>query len=581
MLRDLRVQRFALIDDLQLAFGPRLNVLTGETGAGKSILLDAVTLVLGGRASPDMVRSGCEDAVVEASFDVAANSPAAAALVDMGYPPDEDLVVQRVVLATGKGRVYLNGRPVTASVLAQVTGHLIDLHSQHDYQSLMRADTPLTVLDAFAKADDLRRECRVAWSAWTELDQALSSQSARATDRAREIALLTHEVEELDRAELAPGEADALERERVVLRHAERLLAASRAAQERLDDQGVLEGAGAIAAELKAAAGLDPKLAEASELAASALVQLQELASTLRRYSDGGGPEEGRLDAIESRLAELQRLRRKYGVESEELADLAARKREQLRTLETEVESSHTLGARVDEARRRLETLADQLHERRVEAAEKLASLVDEELARLRMSARLHVEVAPMDDQGGIGPLGRDRADFLIRTNPGEPAKSLRKVASGGELSRVMLGLKSVLASVDAAPTLIFDEADAGVGGAVAEVVGRRFRAIADHRQVLCVTHLPQVASGADTHILVEKTVDRGRTNTKARRLTDRERIREVARMLAGEEITATALRHAEEMIRLVSAPPVETQAPKGRSPRGDSVTRPGARVSR
>jgi DNA repair protein RecN (Recombination protein N) len=578
MLRDLRVQRFALIDDLQLAFGPRLNVLTGETGAGKSILLDAVTMVLGGRASPDMVRAGCEEAVVEASFDVAAQSPAAAALAAMGYPQDDDLVVQRVVSATGKGRVYVNGRPVTVSTLAQVTGHLIDLHSQHEYQSLTRADTPLTVLDAFARVDDLRRDLRAQWSEWTELNQSLSSQSAREAVRTREIALLAHEVEELDLAAVEPGESQALERERTVLRNAERLHAASRAAQGRLDDHGgVLEGAGAIGAELKAAAALDPELAEASELAASAVVQLQELATALRRYNEGAEPEEGRLDAIESRLADLQRLRRKYDVEADDLAPLAARKREHLRALEAEVASSHTLTSRTAEARRRMEDLATQLHERRTDASVKLASLVDAELGRLRMSARLHVEVAPVDDQGTVGPLGRDRVDFLIKTNPGEPAKSLRKIASGGELSRVMLGIKSVLASVDSAPTLIFDEADAGVGGAVAEVVGRRLRAIADHRQVLCVTHLPQVASGADTHILVEKTVDRARTSTKARQLTNRERIHEVARMLAGEAITETALRHAEEMIRLVSAP--ADAAPSGPAPssRGRASRRLGA----
>lgn len=581
MLRDLRVQRFALIDDLSLAFGPRLNVLTGETGAGKSILLDAVTLVLGGRASPDVVRSGCEDAVVEASFDVAARSPAAEALAAMGYPPDDDLAVQRVVSATGKGRVYVNGRPLTVSALAQVTGHLIDLHSQHDYQSLMRADTPLTVLDAFARVEDGRRDLRAAWSEWTALDQALSSQSAREGVRARELALLTHEVAELEGAAVQPGEAVALDHERAVLRHAERLRAASRAAYARLaePDGGVLDGVREIAAEVKGAAALDPRLSEAAELASSAMVQLEELAATLQRYEERGEPDEGRLDAIESRLAELQRLRRKFGVSDDALPALAATKRGQLAALETEVESSVTLGSRTDAARSRLESLADHLHERRVESADRLASLVDAELARLRMSARLHVEVAPVDDRGTIGPLGRDRVDFLIKTNPGEPAKSLRKIASGGELSRVMLGLKSVLASVDSAPTLIFDEADAGVGGAVAEVVGRRLRAIADHRQVLCVTHLPQVASGAETHILVEKTIDRGRTNTTARRLTERERVREVARMLAGEEITATALRHAEEMIRLVSAPQPEAPEPRERASRGDAAGRLGARA--
>lgn len=576
MLRDLRVQRFALLDDVRVTFGPRLNVLTGETGAGKSILIDAITMVLGGRASSDLIRSGCEEAVVEASFSVQPGSKAADELAAMDYPADDDVVVQRVVSVSGKGRIYLNGRPVTLSGLARVTGHLIDVHSQHEYQSLGRAETPLMVLDAFARIDQLRRDFREAWAQWSSLDQIRSSLSARADVRRREIDLLRHEVEELAGAAVRPGEWEELERERAVCRYAERLKEASCAARVRLQDQdggGVLDGVRAISSELRAAAGLDATLAEAAALADSAAIQLQELAGVLDRYGESIGQDEGRLDAIESRLADLQRLRRKYGVAAGELNVLLERKREQLGVLEREGEADHSIGPRAAAARQRVEALADDLHARRIEAAGKLATLIDGELVRLRLSARFHVDVAPLDDRGTIGPLGRDRVDFLLSANPGEPPRPLRKIASGGELSRIMLAIKSVLASVDPVPTLIFDEADAGVGGAVAEVVGRRLRAIADHRQVLCVTHLPQVASGADTHLLVEKTVERGRTSTRVRQLGGRERVREIARMLTGQSITDTALRHAEEMIRLVAEPAAAFRSQQDRT---DSGRRPG-----
>ncbi len=558
MLRDLRVQHFALFDDVRIAFGPRLNVLTGETGAGKSLVVDAVTIIRGGRASPDLIRSGCDEAIVEAWFTVPSGSSAAVELAALGYPADEDLVVQRVLSASGRGRVYVNGRPTSVAALAQVTGPLIDLHSQHEYQSLARSDTPLVVLDAYARVDDLRRDYDRAWAEWSVLDQALVSRSSRETTRSREVALLAHEVEELNQAHVQPHEWDDLERERTILRHAGRLHEVSRSASDRLQaqDGGVLDGVRGIVAELGAVGAIDPKLADAADLAGSALVQLQEVATVLRGYADRFDHDEGRLDAIESRLAELQRLRRKYGVPVDELPALLDLKRGQLAGFERDAESDHTLGPQSVAARRRVDTLADELHRRRTDASATVESLVDVELSRLGMSARFHVEVAPLGEPGTVGSSGRDRVEFLIRTNPGEPEKPLRKIASGGELSRVMLALKSVLASVDSVPTLVFDEADAGVGGAVAEVVGRRLRAIADHRQVLCVTHLPQVASGADAHFLVAKSVERGRTSTAVRQLRDRARVREVARMLAGQRITATALRHAEEMIRLVSAPP-------------------------
>lgn len=568
MLRDLRVQRFALFDDVRIAFGPNLNVLTGETGAGKSLVIDAVTMIRGGRASPDVIRSGCDEAVVEAWFTVPSGSAAIGELAALGYPADEDLVVQRVVSVSGRGRAYVNGRPTSVAALAQVTGSLIDLHSQHEYQSLARSDTPLTVLDAYARLDGLRRDYDQAWTEWSKLDQALASRSSRETIRSREISLLAHEVGELHQAQVQVNEWNDLDRERTILRHAGRLHEVSRAAFDRLQaqDGGVLDSMRELVAELGAVGAIDPKLSDAADLAGSALVQLQEVATVLREYADRFDHDEGRLDAIESRLADLQRLRRKYSVPVEDLPALLERKRHQLVEFEREAESDHTLGPQSVAARCRVDGLADELHLRRMDASATIESLVDGELSHLGMAARFHVDISPLGEPGTLGSSGRDRVEFLIRTNPGEPEKPLRKVASGGELSRVMLALKSVLASVDSVPTLVFDEADAGVGGAVAEVVGRRLRAIADHRQVLCVTHLPQVASGADAHFLVAKSVEHGRTSTTVRQLRDRARVREVARMLAGQRITATALRHAEEMIRLVSAPSGQRGAVEGRN---------------
>jgi DNA repair protein RecN (Recombination protein N) len=560
MLRDLRIQNFALIDQIHLTFGPSLNVLTGETGAGKSILIDAVTMILGGRSSPELIRSGCEEAVVEAAFVVDGTSPAVAQLRAMEYEFDDEIVIQRTLTSTGKGRAYLNGRPVTITMLAQVTGHLVDLHGQHDHQSLLRAETPLNLLDAYGRHDDLLDPYVKTWSEWSGLQRMLEESEARAATRARELSLLEHEATELERAAVQPGEAEALERERAVLGQSERLASITRRAYERLhQDEGcVLGEIRTICGELDGAAKVDDRLAEAVDLARSGLVQLQEMAERLRAYSDGLTHDEGRLETIEARLHELQRLRRKYGVSADDLLGLLATKQVARRALQDEAENTLSVAAHVQEQRVRLEVLATQLHERRVSIAARMETAVDAELTRLRMTARFEVVIETADPPDALGPKGRDRVEFFIRANPGEPSKPLRKTASGGELSRLMLALKTVLAQVDQVPTLIFDEVDTGVGGAVAEVVGRRLQAIAAHRQVFCVTHLPQVASGAQTHVLVEKSIQGGRTMTRARRLAPKERVREIARMLAGEAVTPTALRHAEEMIRLVSSLPPE-----------------------
>lgn len=564
MLRDLRIQDFALIDQIHLTFGSRLNVLTGETGAGKSILIDAVTMILGGRSSPELVRSGKDEAVIEAAFLLEEGSPAVSEVRSMGYELDDELVIRRVVTASGKGRVYLNGRPITVGMLAQVTRHLVDLHGQHDHQSLLRADTPLSVLDAYGRLDDLIAQYALTWSAWTSSRHQFHALETRRATRDRELALLTHEINELAEANVRVGESEELDRERVILSQTERLAETARRAYERLyqRDGCLLGEARTTCEELEGLSGVDGRLRETAELARAAWVQLQEVAERLRGYADGLVHDEGRLGAVETRIHELQRLQRKYEVSGDDLASVLATKQARHEALQAEVENTVNLASQVDEHRSRLETLGAELHDQRLSAAARLETAVDAELDRLKMSARFQVMMEDGDQPGEFGQRGKDRVEFFIRTNPGEPSKPLRKIASGGELSRFMLALKTVLAQIDQVPTLIFDEVDAGVGGAVAEIVGRRLQAIAERRQVLCVTHLPQVASGADTHILVEKSTARSRTTTRARQLAPKERVREIARMLAGEEVTQTAIRHAEEMIRLVSTPPSDQADP-------------------
>ncbi|MEO5657288.1 MAG: DNA repair protein RecN [Nitrospiria bacterium] len=557
MLRDLRIQDFALIDHLHLTFGPRLNVLTGETGAGKSILIDAMTVLLGGRASPDCIRSGKDEAVIEAAFTLPEAGPVVSALQAMGYDAEDEVVIQRVVARSGKGRVYLNGRPVTVGMWMPIAAQLVDLHGQHDHQSLLRAETPLILLDAYAHSESLQADYTEAWSEWRSLGAQLEDSEARQHARGREMELLVDQIEELTRADVQPGEWDALERENAVLSQTGRLLEISSGVYERLhqNDGSVVEHLSGICADLDRTVAIDDRLRSAAELGRTTLVQLQELATELRDYLDRIQHNDRRLEAVQTRLDQLGGLRRKYSVSADEIGPLLLAKRSTYGALRAEADASQDLAERIHRVAQRVRSLAGQLRDRRLTAGVRLEGLVNDELERLKMRARFCVAIEGLDGEHDLGSKGADRVEFLISANPGEPTKPLRKVASGGELSRLMLALKTVLAQVDHVPTLIFDEVDAGIGGAVAEVVGRRLQAIAAHRQVLCVTHLPQVASGADVHMLVEKTVKKDRTLTRARPLTTPERTREIARMLAGEEITPTALRHAKEMIRLVGKP--------------------------
>lgn len=566
MLRVLRIVGFALIDELELSFGPGLVAITGETGAGKSIILDALGLLRGGRASTDAIRTGRDDAQVEAVFDLPEGSETRRRLESEGRDLTEGLLVRRIVARSGRGRVYLGGALATAGELGATIAPLIDLTSQHDQQSLMSAESQLDILDAFADNRTLRAQMRSAYDALADARAALASFDADARTRAQREDLLRFQLRELEEADVKVGEDETLRAERERVRGAERFLAAANRGEETLYS-GEDAAAGRIAGvvrELGTLAGLDPSLAPLVERLRDAQALVEDVSSELVRYAGGIRFEPGRLEEIEERLFLLNRLLRKHGGT---LADLAARRAELAAELAEMGSFEEALAARREAVARATATaagLAETLSTRRRKAAVTLARKVDETLADLSLSgAHVGIEVAARvpDAVGGdgaqassLGPTGADRVHFTFAPNLGEEARPLARIASGGELSRVMLAVKRALASTDEAQTYVFDEVDTGVGGGVGEVIGRKLKAIAEDRQVFVVTHLAQIAAFADQHIYVEKRTAKGRTSVQARPLQPAERAAELARMLAGKPPSAEAQAHAGEMLRKAQA---------------------------
>ncbi|MFW6051501.1 MAG: DNA repair protein RecN [Myxococcota bacterium] len=562
MLTYLRVRHFAIIDELEVELGPGLNVVTGETGAGKSILVDALGLVLGGKGRSEVVRTGEKQAEVEALFDVADDPKVAARLRNAGMDAEGDeLVVRRVVLANGRTRAYVNGRLATARQLAELAAGLADISSQHEHHTLVDPATHLLHLDAFGRLEGLRTSVGEAHDALARATAELEELEGRARDRFEREDLLRFQIAEIDELEPRPDEEEGLREERERLRHAERLAKAAGDAEDALyaADGSVSESLAQVAAEMDDAARIDPRLAPLAEQIEAARAQIEDAAAELGRYGRGVTVDEERLAEVEERLDRLERIRRKYGGSIEGVLAHRAQAREELESLEHHEERLEE--ARVardgalEEARRR----ATELRERRQRAADSLGDAMSAELASLGMGgARVVVEVAPL--QGGRGELevggarlsrtGIDRVEFLIAPNRGEQARPLRKVASGGELSRAMLAIRRVLAGLGPAGLYVFDEVDAGVGGAVAEVIGRKLRDVAAHHQVLCITHLPQIAVYADRHFRVSKEVDGGRTRSAVERLPEQERLEEVARMLGGLRVTRKTREAAAEMLR-------------------------------
>jgi DNA repair protein RecN (Recombination protein N) len=615
MLTTLRISGFAIVDAVEVEFGPGLNVLTGETGAGKSILVNALHLVLGGRMSADVLRDGAEEAVVEALFELPADHPVFARLEAAGVPraphrersdepsaegrdverqppatrlgpvqPTADLLVRRVAARGGRGRAYVNGALVTASVLAEALRGVVDISGQHEHVSLLDEATHLALLDAFAGTDapaergpaaPLLARYREAFAALSTLTRERDGLLRDDAERARRADYLAFQLRELDSVDPKPGEDAALDGERRVLASAERLREAARAAEALVygEDGAASERVGQAVRALADAAALDPRLQPPLQLLRSASIELDEAGRELARYADlvGGDPE--RLGLLEERLEALKALARKHGGSLEGALARRASMAAELAALAGGGERLSALAPLIEAAGAEAATLAGLLSRARRKAARTFAETVQQELSGLAM-ARCRLEVAFAAPEGGVeiggavlAAEGAERAEFLLAPNPGEPPRPLARIASGGELSRILLAVKRTLARRDPVLTYVFDEVDSGIGGAVAEAMGRVLAEVSRGRQVVCITHLPQIAAFADRHHRVEKRVAGGRTTSEVTPLQPGEaRRQEVARMMAGATVTAAALEHAGALIEAArgAAPPPPTQGRRG-----------------
>ncbi len=554
MLTELRISNFGVIEQLAIRFSSGFIVFTGETGAGKSLLIDAVTLLVGGRASIDHIRAQADEADLEAAFVLASDHSLLQLLQAKGFgrAGETEILIRRVISRTGRNRTYLNGNLCPVHLLEELGGALVDVHGQHEQQSLLSSSAQLEALDAFGRHQSRRLEYQEAYKTWREQKaelEVLTSQIAQRRDRED---LLRFQFQEIADAAVEAGEDTRLDQERPRLMHSQQLGELSDQLHELLyaGDQGVLSLLVSARKILSRMDAVDATTAGWTRIVDEAVIPLRDLADQIREYRDRVEVNPARLMEIEQRLDRLHRLAKKYGGSLDAMLGLQESLRAQIAQLDTADTRLQELDNAVGDAARRTRELAGRLSRKRLDAAKKLMIQVMKELAALRMDrTRFAVEVSSLSGEMGCDQTGQDGVEFLFSANPGELLKPLARVASGGELSRVMLALKTILAESDQVPVLIFDEVDAGVGGAVAEVMGTRLRDLGRHHQVLCVTHLPQVASQAQAHYLVEKEIRQGRTVTQVRLLKPKEREEEVARMLAGVTVTKRARAAAAEMI--------------------------------
>lgn len=548
MLTELSIRNVAIIDQLQLSFGPGLNLLTGETGAGKSIIIDALTLVCGGRASADLIRTGEDEATVEALFDLSHLQSVQDSLRTAGIDLTDELLIKRCLSRAGRNRVFINGSLATLSQLSDLGRQLVTIHGQHESQALLKPDYHLLLLDAFADATEIRQQFSAAFERWRQLNEQLAQFDGQERDTAHRLDLLTYQVNEITSADLKPDEEEQLEEQQRLLANAERLSGITGGAYEALygGDLALLGELKRVTSALREVVTVDPLLGPVHTVLEEGYLQLEDAALQLRDYASRIEADPEQLKVIEDRLDLLSRLKRKYAPTVAEIITLGSDLEQQLSDLQGRSHSRIELEQALADQRTLLEQLGDGLSKKRRSAAEQLEQQLASEINQLAMQhAVVQVAFEPLAEPRANG---FEKVEFLFSPNPGEPPRPLGKVASGGELSRLMLAFKQVLPEGEA-PTLVFDEVDTGVGGAVAGVVGRKLKNVAAAQQVFCVTHLPQVAAWATRHIRVEKRVDAGRTRTSVTLLDKTGQIEEIARMLAGEQVTEAARDHARELI--------------------------------
>jgi DNA repair protein RecN (Recombination protein N) len=564
VLVELRLENYAVIDNLAVEFGSGLNLLTGETGAGKSILIDALALLLGEKASAEIVRSGRERAVIAAVFEIEDRAARIVTriLEENGVDPESDsIILRREIAAGGKGRVFVNNQPATVGVLRQLAPHLATIHAQNE--SLVSFDGPvrLALLDSYAGSDLTATE--TAYARWKAIAVRIHDLQQNEQDRLRLLDLWKFQKKEIEDARLVAGEDERLEAEKRVLANAEKIYGAAMNAFDLL-----YEGPASTSSSLRSAqkqieelARYEPKFNDALAAIDSARISVEDVGASLRDYAGGIQASPEHLAEVEDRLALLDRLKRKYGPTLDDVIRLGEEVTRKLSEIENKDEVLAQLNAELTQAADEYLQVARALSKKRYEAARKLEKAVEGEINDLAMRANFHIEIEGSDEKESWTQSGFDRAEYLISTNPGEPVRPLEQIASGGELSRVMLALKTAVEArtrvarapspASASPrTLIFDEIDTGIGGRAAEAVGKKLKALSRANQILCVTHLPQIATFADQHYVIEKRVGGQRAKTSVRLITGEERTEEIARMLSGAKLTETSRKHAEQMLK-------------------------------
>ena len=557
MLLELRAENYAVIDHAIAVFGPGLNLLTGETGAGKSILVDALALLMGSKASSDMVRHGADKAVVACVFE---STPGAETTLEANGIDAEgtEIILRREILENGKGRVYVNNQPATVAVLRQLAPELALVHAQSETLGSFDQAQQRSLLDRFAGHST--ENVATAYARWCEIQSKLEDLESDEQDKLRMVELWLFQSREIEAAQPKAEEDTSLETERRILMNAERLYAASMSAYDLLYDgsssaESSLRGALKQVEEL---ARYDPKFQEAAQQLTSILAVVEDLGATVRDYAEGIQASPERLAEIEDRLAVLDRLKRKYGPTLTDVIAFGEEVARKLAEVENRDEIVKNLRAELGLAAQSYREAAQSLHADRSIAAKKLEKSAEAQINDLAMKARFAIAVTANEDSSGWASHGWDTVEYRIATNVGEPLKPVDEIASGGEMSRVMLALKVSVEEgaargkkrTQVPRTLVFDEIDIGIGGRAAEAVGQKLKALSKAQQVLCVTHLPQIAAFANQHFLIEKQEKQGRTKTSVRLLNDDERTEEIARMLSGAKLTETSIRHAEQLLK-------------------------------
>jgi len=563
MLKELSIRNFAIIDDLQISFSDGLTILSGETGAGKSIILNAVNLLLGSRAAADLVRGGAENAELEALFEITGSGPVANIMTEHGYEPSDGLLVRRIISRSDTNRVYINGRMATIQVLNAITENLASISGQHVHQQLLKEEQHLLILDQFGGLMPLRAEVSTYFHQMIPMLEKLEKLNTLKKQQTEHMELLQFQLKEITAANPAAGEDKELEQERARLKNAEELYQVVYKSIESLYSApgSVIEKLVDVKKNLDKISQIDQQLKSKTANLSNSTYQIEDLIEGLRSYLNSIKKEKKQLEAVEERLDTLNKLKRKYGGSIEAVFERLKSIEQDLSDVENIAESIRDTETQIGELHTKLKDRALILSRKRRKTAENFAKKVIHQLATLMLAKtdfKASLQVMPADEKTNpylaakdrmITETGIDRATFLIAPNIGEALKPLAGIASGGELSRVVLALKALLAKTDSVETVVFDEVDAGIGGGVAEVVGKKLADLANHHQVICITHLPQIAKFGDRHYRISKYVSGGRTRTSIGLLSDEDRYKEIARMLGGEKITQATLEHAREML--------------------------------